>query len=359
MGGIGSGFLLIPVLGLCFLALGSSILTVLQTAWIPIACGMSYLFIQLVLHGESLYMPYVYVFGPWLMSLVIVQALAMHRSNFIHRFAIATLFMGLAVLPFMTFDQSGRAGLSRDVGYANPNAIASWFGFCVLYLTIKGYLETRQVYRLTAWLAALGSLYIVTMTVSRGAIIAVAVSMLVASRRLLKVGFFPVLLLAGILFGLLEFGVFDQAINSYTARGAEETGRLRVWPLLIEKFLDSPLIGIGASHAGAVTSTGTYLTPHNGFLMLAVASGALPLILFCAYCLHSGMSALRANAADRDSMFYLPFAVYAVLIASAGNLEFMVPWAIVCLAVPVASQHSPMNRGTMTRSSLLRFEGDQ
>ena len=33
MGGIGSGFLLIPVLVLCFVALGSSVLAVLRRAW--------------------------------------------------------------------------------------------------------------------------------------------------------------------------------------------------------------------------------------------------------------------------------------------------------------------------------------
>ena len=99
-GGIGAGFLLIPILALCVVALGPSVLTVLQTAWIPLACGASYLFIQLALHGESLYGRYVYQFGPWLLSLVIVQALAMHRPNFLHRFAWFTVFIGLAMLPF-------------------------------------------------------------------------------------------------------------------------------------------------------------------------------------------------------------------------------------------------------------------
>ena len=87
-GGIGSGFLLIPILALCFVVLGQSVLTVLQTAWIPLACGASYLFIQLAIHGESLHATYLYPFGPWLLSIVIVQALAMHRPNFLHRAAL-------------------------------------------------------------------------------------------------------------------------------------------------------------------------------------------------------------------------------------------------------------------------------
>ena len=259
MGGIGSGFLLIPVLAYCFFALGSSVLTVLRTAWIPLACGTSYLFIQLALHGESMYGGYVYAFGPWLLSLVIVQALAMHRPNFLHRFAWFTLFLGLGMLQFMKLSTIGsyeKVSLEHGVGYSNANAFAGWFGFCVLYLTIKGYIETRTSYRLAAWLMAVGSLYVVTLTVSRGALLAVAISLLVASRRMLKVGVLPIMLLAGLVVGLMELGVFDQAFHAYTRRGTEETGRLLVWPLLIEKFLNSPFIGNGASHPGAVVNTG-------------------------------------------------------------------------------------------------------
>ena len=55
-----------------------------------------------------------------------------------------------------------------------------------------------------------------------------------------------------------------------------------------------PLIGTGASHAGAMTSTGKFITPHNSFLLFAVASGVIPLVLFCTYCFRSGTAALRA-----------------------------------------------------------------
>jgi len=339
IGGIGSGFLLIPVVALCFLALGPSVVTVLETAWIPIACGTSYLFIQLVLHGESLYASHVYAFVPWLLSLVIVQALAMYRPDFLHRFAWFTFFIGLAMLPFMTLAQIGayeRAGMDSGVGYGHTNQLGAWFGFCVLYLTIKGYVETRLAYRLAAWLIAVGSLYVVTLTVSRAALIATAAALLVASRHLLKVGLLPVFLLAGLLLGLMELGVFDQAIRSYSVRGGEETGRFLVWPLLIEQFLNSPFIGNGASHASAVTSTGKFVTPHNSFLLFAVASGIVPLMLFCAYCFRSGMAALRAKAGDQNSMFYLPLVTYTVLITASGNMDFILPWAVVSLAVPVA-----------------------
>jgi hypothetical protein len=347
MGGIGSGFLMIPVLALCAIALGPSLISTVRSAWLPLACGTSYLFIQLVVHDEPMSGMYVYQFGPWLFSLIIVQALALFRPNFLHRFALFTLFLGLAMLPFMSVGYVGtyqKVGLERGVGYSNPNAMAAWFGFCVLYLTIKGYVETRPSYRLAAWLMAIGSLYVVTLTVSRGALIAAAASLLVASRKLWKEGLLPLLLLIVLVMGLLQFGVFDQAIEAYSRRGVEETGRLQLWPILIERFLNSPVIGYGASHAGAVVITGKFITPHNSFLLFAVASGMVPLVLFVAYCFSSGVAALRANPGDPDSMLYLPLVVYTVLITSAGNMDFMTPWAVVSLAVPVAAVVSRVNR---------------
>jgi hypothetical protein len=339
LGGIGSGFLMIPVLGLCFIPLGPSILAVLRTAWIPIACGASYLFIQLAVHGESMQGMYVYQFGPWLFSVVVVQSLAMHRADFLHRFAWFMLFMGLATVPFMTVAQVGeyqRVGVERGVGNSNPNAVAATFGFCVLYLTIKGYIESRPAYRIAAWIMAVACMYMVTLTVSRGALVAVAASLLVAGRRLWKAGVLPLLLFATLVAGLVQFGVFDQAIDSYSRRAGEETGRLKVWPLLIEKFFDSPVIGVGASRVGAWIRPDKYTSPHNSFLLFAVASGIVPLILFCLYCYRSGMTALRSNIHDKESMFYLPLVVYTVLITSAGNLDFMAPWAVVSLATPYA-----------------------
>ncbi len=341
MGSIGSGFLLIPVLALCFLALGPAMLHTIQTAWVPLACGLIYLFIQIGIHGESLYEPYVYPFGQWIISLVIVQALATHRPNFLSRFIWFTLFMGLSMLPYMTPSQGGgysRVALSEELGYANANAMAGWFGFCVVCMVIKGYLEKTLVLRIVAWGLALVSFYVVTLTVSRGALLAISAALVMSGRRFLKGGFFPLLLLAAFAAGLLELGVFDQAVRSYALRAREETGRFQVWPLLIERFLSSPLIGVGASHPGAITSTGIYVTPHNSFLLFAVASGILPLMLFSFYLVRSAMRALRTEKSrEYDCAFHLPLVVYAVLITCAGNTDFMTPWAIVSLSLPVAA----------------------
>jgi hypothetical protein len=348
MGGIGSGFLLIPVVVLCMVSLGSAMVTVLRAAWIPLACGTSYLFIQLAAHGESMSAMYVYQFGPWLFALFIVQALCMYRPNFFHRFVFFTLFIGLGMLPFMSISQRGayeRIGLESNLGFANPNEVAAWFGFCVVCMTIKGYVETRMFYRIAFWLTALLSIYMVTLTTSRGALISVAMALLTASRQILKFGLWPFLLLGGLVGGVIQFGIFDQAIRSYSLRAEEETGRFRAWPLLIDQFLSSPFIGNGASHAGVITHQGEFITPHNPFLLIAVASGVVSLSLFCAYCLRSAFVAFRASKlALPDAPFYFPLVIYTILGISGNNLEFMTPWAMVSLAMPLAAHMSRLNQ---------------
>jgi hypothetical protein len=343
IGGIGGGFLLIPVLGLCILSLGPLLLYAIQLAWVPLACGISYLFIQLVVHGEPLYGDYKYAFVPWMLSLIIVQSLTAFRPNFLHRFAFITLAIGLTSLPFSYLSFEGRLGV-EGVSFGNSNAVGGWFGFCALYLTIRGYCEKRPVYRLTAWLMGASSLLIVGLTVSRSPLLSIAASLLVAIRKFLKRGLLPLLLLAVLLMVLVQLGVFDQVINAYTERGTRDSGRLQVWPILIERFINSPFIGDGASNAGAFTEPNIYRTPHNSFLLFAVASGIVPLLLFIAYCLRSILASLRANSTDQDHLYYLPLVVYTILIACSGNVEFMQPWAVVSLSAPlVANKKRPPN----------------
>jgi hypothetical protein len=278
----------------------------------------------------------------------------MYQPKFLHRFAMFTLFMGLAMLPFMT--SGDRIGLERGLGYSNPNAMAAWFGFCVVYLTIKGYIELRPFNRIAWWVMAVGSLYVVTLTVSRGALISIVAALLLTSKRLIKAGFLPLILLGIVLVVFVEMGIFDQAIHSFTRRGAEDTGRLTVWPLLIDRFLNAPLIGIGASNTGAWTNSGQFVTPHNSFLLFAVASGIVPLTLFCAYCLKSAWAALHAT--DQDCIFYLPLVIYTVLITAAGNMDFMTPWAIVSLGMPLgATSHDMAREGPIgIRKDIQRLE---
>lgn len=337
--GVGAGILVI-LAAYCTMSLGSQAKAVYRSIALPLGCALSYLVVQLTLHNESLEEGYVRSFIPWILTLVIVQSLSLRRG-FLHRFALATFIIGLTFLPYLQIktgkDPVARVGL--NYGLTNPNALAEWFGFCCVYFTIAANETKRLGVRVAAWVVAVGCLFIVGLTVSRGVLLAVAFATVIGLRRLLKRGFLPLLILVMLAGGIYTLGLFDQAIASYTARGMEETGRLVVWPLLIERFFHSPLIGVGASSVSTFVSASSYpITPHNSFLFIALASGAIPFVLFVAYWIRAVSGAVHPSTArPADAPYRLPLLAYAFLISQANNLPFMASWMVVTLSTAMAA----------------------
>lgn len=339
VGNVGVGILMILVLGLYFAEAGSSLSTVLTQASWALASAVSYLLIEILIHDESSSQLYVRNVGIWIPSLIVVQWLV-GREQFLHRFAFVTIALGFAMLPYMNINGGGayqRFGLDSDVGFGNPNDLGCWYGFCALYLALAGFGARTTGMRILCWTVGLACLYLITLTISRSPLIAIAGALFVASRRLFKESFPLMLLLGGLIYGAMLLGVFDVALKSYSIRATEETGRLGIWPILIEKFMNSPLLGVGASHAGAIGPRGDYITAHNGFLLIGVSSGIVPLLLFIGHWIKAGMAALRAYIGNwPGSEFQLPLLVYALLVTNTGNQSFMAPWAIVCMALPLS-----------------------
>ena len=229
-----------------------------------------------------------------------------------------------------------RAVLERGIGFGQTNEMGAWYGFCAVYFVVLGITIRTNALRILYWLMAGVCLYVVTLTVSRGALLASAVAIVIGGRHLLKNGFIPILILACIGVIVIELGVFEQTVHLYTARGSEDTGRLAVWPLLIDSFLNSPLIGVGQAHVGATPEGRHFVTPHNGFLSLAQSSGVVPLALFIAYWLRAGRAAFQADVGKSpDAVCYLPLLAFTFITVNAGEFTFMEYWAIVSLAIPM------------------------
>jgi O-antigen ligase len=272
---------------------------------------------------------------------MIVQSLSL-RPGFLHRFACVAFVIGLTALPHLE-SMSSKHGLVRmhlertDAisTLANANGLAAWFGFCCVYFTIVGFETKRMAVRVTSWLAAVGCLYVVGLTVSRGPLLASAIAIIVTLRRLLKRSFLPVLVLIGLGCVIYELEIFTPIATSYAARATENTGRLNVWPLVIERFLSSPLLGVGVSNVGTyVPSKGRVITPHNNFLYLALASGVVPLIFFLGYWIRTARRVFGANIEQvSDAPFRIPLFTYAFLIALQLNTSFMFAWMVVTLCV--------------------------
>ncbi|HQY58806.1 MAG: O-antigen ligase family protein [Nitrospira sp.] len=342
VGNIGVGFLMLFLLTLWFVQNAASCGLVLKQAGLALGCGITYLLIQLLVHDESSTQLYVRGFGIWLPALVVVQWLS-NQPGFLRRFAFFTVAMGFAMIPFMKISVSAglyqRIGLESGVGFANPNDLGYWYGFCALYLILAGFSTSVAGSRILYWAFGLVCLYLVTLTLSRSPLIAIAIAIMVASRRLLREGFLLLFLLGGLVYAAIQLGVFDAALKSYGLRAGEETGRTTVWPILIDAFLNSPMVGLGASHAGMFVPDGRFFTPHNGFLLIAVSSGVVPLMFFIAHCIKAAKAAFLSTARNMpDSIYYLPLLTYVLLVVNTSNGTFMAPWAMVSIALPLCVQ---------------------
>ena len=148
---------------------------------------------------------------------------------------------------------------------------------------------------------------------------------------------------------ITQSGLFEEIFGAYRARGLEETGRGLVWPVVIERIFTSPIKGVGVSNlASYIPEKGKFLSPHNGFLFLALASGIIPLACYVAYWTKAVLGALRARTNRlTDAPFYLPLVIYAFLITLATNAAFMMIWVVVILSSAVAA--SELRQGGQRR----------
>jgi len=189
-------------------------------------------------------------------------------------------------------------------------------------------------------------MFVVGLTVSRGALAGIALATIVAICRSPKRVLVPVLLLTVSILVGIGSGLFDDVIGYYGARKSQETGRLLTWPVVLGEFLSSPLTGTGVSNAEVfVAAKNDKVTPHNGFLFVALTSGLIPLFFFSRYwwvAIKGAIGALRVRAPDAP--FMLPLVLYALVTTVLTNQAFMYDWAVVTLSTAVAATSLPTVR---------------
>src|SRR5689334_226693 len=208
-----------------------------------LACAVSFILIQVLVHGESVLGESERTFINWTLGMIVVQSLCL-RDGFSRRCVIVLFALGIVIaIPHLQYTAGvERARLERSVAanLSNPNALAGWFGFCAVYSAIFGFETKRMAHCLVAWLLTVVCLFIVGLTVSRGVLIGFALAITFAARRFLGRSFVPIfmfLILGGIIY---ESGLFAHIINLYTERGLEETGRELIWPIVIDRVLNAP-----------------------------------------------------------------------------------------------------------------------
>ena len=325
-------------------------LTILRLIAFPLGCAASFLLVQLLVHDEGLVRNYV----TWIFGLIVIQSLCF-RKGFLHRFAWATFVIGLMLLPYLNLEavhsgDVGRAGLEGGVAYANSNDLAAWFGFCAVYFFIFGMLSKDLVKTVVSWTVAGLCLGVVGLTVSRGGLLAVAMAVTVALRGKLKGAFVPLIMLMFMSWIAYEAGVFQGIASSYSERAFQESGRLTVWPAVVERFLNSPLFGVGQSRIDTwAPGRDTATSPHNAFLTVALAGGIIPLVCFVGYWFKASSVLFHPTQRSKESPFIVPLLAHTFIVVSLSNGPFMFPWAMVTLSTAVWISSYRKMPGVLTR----------
>jgi hypothetical protein len=321
----------------CFLSVGAQTSRVYAPVAWALCTGVSVIAAQYFFFSERSFVSgNIIAFIAWLFTLIIVQALSL-RPGFLHRFAIVAFAIGLGVLPYVA-SQAGarlmRAGAS-GTGIANPNTLGMWFGFCTIYFVVWGAQSQALILRAVYWAAALGSFYMVALTVSRGPMIGILVACIVGFHSALKRSFYPVLSLVLLMWLVYESGVFQQAIDSYSERGAIETGRGQVWPAALQRLFDSLWTGVGLDAIRTPRAGGHAITPHNGLLYIGLAAGIIPVLCFLGYLARvvSGALHIMRKVHAGEATLLPPLVTFALIELMIVDTAFMSAWAVVVFAL--------------------------
>jgi len=308
-----------------------------------LAFAISFFFVQILIHGESITQGNMRVFIPWILGVIIVHSLC-SRPGFSFRFPLVLFVIGIATLPFLTFSQStvdmARIDLAVQGGLTHPAGLAEWFGFCAVFFAISGLETERGPFRIGAWCVAVGCLLVVTLTAERGPLLATAMAITVGFRRALKRSFVPVLTLVIFVGVIAVSGLFEQALSRYAERGMEETGREMLWPAGIERIFTSPWVGVGESNVNISVSPDRGIPPHNVFLHFALSSGVIPFVFFVAFWIQAARVSFLHSEDVKDGSYRMPYLVFTFVVAMFEDLGFMSAWGIFAMSVAAGSYSS-------------------
>lgn len=336
-----AGGMIFGISACCIVQLQSRAKAVYEPIGWLLACATSFLSIQIIIHGISITDDNIRPFITWMLGLIIVHSLCL-RPGFSHRFPIVLFVLGAMMLPYLSFSpgEFDRASVGLEVGgsLSHSGGLAEWFGFCAVYFAMLGLETKRPLFRAGAWLIAVGCLFIVTLTVSRGVLIAAVLAITVGFRGLLKRGFIPLLVIIALAGIIYESGLFEQAVSHYSDRGMEETGREKLWPAAIDRIFTSPLVGVGISDIGmSLSSSYKKSPPHNSFLYFALSSGVLPLAFYVAFWIQATRRSFLHAEGLKDGSFRIPYLLYTFVCVMLGDLGFMSFWALLALSVGAGS----------------------
>jgi O-antigen ligase len=322
----------------CFRKTGSSRRNLYAPIALLLACQTSYILVQVLAHQIFVLSDSLRWFILWTFATLIVQSLCL-RPGFLIRCTIVIFAIGLIAVPTLGFNvdtvERARAEINIGGGLQNPDGLAAWFGFCAVSFGVAAMnMKSADIKRLLYWSGAIVSLFIVALTVSRATLLGCAVALTVASRHMLKRAFVPVLLfvlLGGLVF---ESGLINHITSNYGERATEETGRFLLWPLIVNRISESPLVGVGVTQITTYIPErgGSISTPHNSFLFFALSSGFVPFAFFLGFWIRAVGTSVRDAGRSEYGPFRVPLLLYALISFLVSDVSAET-WSVLALAV--------------------------
>lgn len=317
----------------CLLSVHSQARLVYKPVAWALCAGILVIAIQVLFHGvaESVWRAGI-DFVAWIAMLITAQALCL-RPQFLQRFALVTLAIGVACVPFIQVRPSGNVmrAWASGTGIGNPNGMGLWFGFCTVYCVFWGFHSQKPTQRTVLWTMAAGCFFMVLLSVSRAPLVAILLACVVGARSVLKRGYVPLLLFTIFVCIVYMVGLFDEWLDYYTARGTEETGRSALWAAGMERFLAAPWFGYGLNDVKVLRAGNLLANPHNGPIHIALGAGIFPAICFMIYVTKAVIGAFRVMRGGYvgETALILPLVVFALIEVMILDYAFMSPWVVV------------------------------
>jgi hypothetical protein len=347
--------------GYCASNLGTRAKEIFHPIVFLIACIFSFVLIQIVIHGTPMTTDIIRHLIVWVCGLIVVQSLSI-RSRFLHRFALVLFFLGLVAIPYLTVSggplEVSRARVDVEVSgnLTHENGLAGWFGFCATFFAIYGLESNRNAVRVLSWLASAGCWLIIGYTVSRGSLLATALATSFAMRRIIGRGFAAIVLLLLIVALAFESGMFLEIVSRYEDRSTLETGRLLLWPHVIERIFASLVFGVGFLNMSTFVPemNQPISTPHNTFLFFALTSGIIPFAFYIAYWIRAAKRYFLTVERNDHTAYQAPFLLYVLVIFMFGDMN-MAPWVLLALTVGGGPVTFPLRQSLLPTRLIRKY----
>jgi hypothetical protein len=180
----------------------------------------------------------------------------------------------------------------RGLGEINdPNDFAQLI-VCLIPLLFIFWRSKRMLLNFLCVILPAGILlYGAFLTHSRGAVIALLATLVIAARR--KIGIVPSLVVAGLLFVGSSLVNFTGGRDISADSGAD---RISLWGQGLQLLREHPLFGVGFGSMAEFTDV--HLTAHNSIVVCAAELGFFGLYFWCLFLLPSVVDSLRMSSPE-------------------------------------------------------------